>query len=63
MDKELWNFYKDAFCGHLRMTKSEMEVNGGAFVSSEMLDDVLDCIRGVKDLYRIKAMSETAVAK
>jgi hypothetical protein len=63
MDKELWTFYREAFCNHLRMIRSDMEANGGAFKCSQMLDDALDCIRGVKDLHRIKAMSETAVAK
>ena len=55
MDQELWNFFKDAYCSHLRAIKAEVEKDGG-FSCPQQLDDSLDCIRGVKALYRIKAM-------
>ena len=62
MDQELWNFFKEAYCSHLRAIRSEMEKAGG-FACPQQLDDSLDCIRGVKALLKIKAMSEGATAK
>ena len=62
MDQELWNFFKDAYCSHLRAIKAEVEKDGG-FSCPQQLDDSLDCIRGVKALHRIKAMSEGLAAK
>ena len=62
MDQELWNFFKEAYCSHLRAIRSEIE-NDGVFSCPQQLDDSLDCIRGVKALLKIKAMSEGATAK
>ena len=45
MDKEMMTFFKDAFCNHLKIIKSEIEQNEGRFKSTQMLDDTLDCIR------------------
>lgn len=58
MEQELWKFFMDSFCEHLRKIRGEMEENGGDFVSTEMLDDTVDCIRGIKDLHRVKAMAD-----
>ena len=62
MDQELWNFFKEAYCAHLRAIRGDMEKDGG-FVCPQQLDDSLDCIRGLKALYRIKAMSEGVAVK
>ena len=62
MDQELWNFFKDAYGSHLRAIKAEVEKDGG-FSCPQQLDDSLDCIRGVKALHKIKAMSEGVAAK
>lgn len=56
MDNDMMTFFKDTFCNHLKIIKSEIEQNEGRFKSSQMLDDTLDCIRGIKDLHKIKAM-------
>ena len=55
MDKEMTTFFNDAFCNHLKIIKGEIEQNAGCFVSAQMLDDTLDCIRGIKDLQKIDA--------
>lgn len=62
MDQELWNFFKEAYCSHLRGIKGEVEKDGG-FSCPQQLDDSLDCIRGLKALHRIKAMSEGVAVK
>lgn len=59
MDQETWNFFKEAYCSHLRSIRSEMEKNGGDFSCPQQLDDSLDCIRGVKALLRVKELSGT----
>ena len=56
MDNDMMTFFKDTFCNHLKIIKSEIEQNEGRFKSTQMLDDTLDCIRGIKDLHKIKAM-------
>lgn len=62
MDKELISFFKDAFCGHLKKIKSDIEQNSGAFKNRGMLDDTLDCIRGIKDLNKISAAADSKPA-
>ena len=62
MDQELWNFFKEAYCSNLRAIKAEVERDGG-FSCPQQLDDSLDCIRGVKALHQVKAMSEGVAAK
>ena len=58
MDKETWSFFHNAFSNRLRTIKSEMEAHGGVFKDGKMIDDSLDCVRGIKDLQKIKAMEE-----
>ena len=58
MDKETWSFFHNAFCNRLRTIKSEMEMHGGLFKDGQMIDDSLDCVRGIKNLQKIKAMEE-----
>ena len=58
MDKEMISFFHNAFCNRLRTIKSEMESHGGVFKDSQMIDDTNDCIRGIKNLQKIKAMEE-----
>ncbi len=55
MDKEMYTFFHDAFCNRLRTIKSEMEAHGGVFRDGQMIDDSIDCIRGIKDLQKISA--------
>lgn len=55
MDKEMYTFFHDAFCNRLRTIKSEMEAHGGVFRDGQMIDDSIDCIRGIKDLQKIDA--------
>jgi hypothetical protein len=62
MDKELWQFCKDSFCNHLRSIKSDVELNGGSFRCHAQLDDMLDCVNGVKSLLKIKAADGTTTA-
>ena len=67
MDNEMISFFHNAFCNRLRTIKSEMEAHGGVFKDGKMIDDVSDCIRGIKNLKKIKAMdgasATTSVAK
>lgn len=58
MEKEVFSFFHNAFCNRLRTIKSEMEAHGGVFRDSQMIDDANDCIRGIKNLQKIKAMEE-----
>lgn len=58
MEKEVMSFFHNAFCNRLRTIKSEMESHGGVFKDSQMIDDANDCIRGIKNLQKIKAMEE-----
>ena len=58
MEKEVMSFFHNAFCNRLRTIKSEMEAHGGVFKDSQMIDDTNDCIRGIKNLQKIKAMEE-----
>lgn len=58
MEKEVFSFFHNAFCNRLRTIKSEMEAHGGVFRDSQMIDDVNDCIRGIKNLQKIKSMEE-----
>ena len=58
MEKETLTFFHNAFCTRLRTIKSEMEAHGGVFRDSQMIDDSLDCVRGIKNLMKIKAMEE-----
>ena len=58
MEKEVMSFFHNAFCNRLREIKSEMESHGGVFRDSQMIDDTNDCIRGIKNLQKIKAMEE-----
>ena len=58
MEKEVFSFFHNAFCNRLRTIKSEMEAHGGVFRDSQMIDDTNDCIRGIKNLQKIKAMEE-----
>lgn len=58
MEKEVMSFFHNAFCNRLRTIKSEMESHGGVFKDSQMIDDTNDCIRGIKNLQKIKAMEE-----
>ena len=58
MEKEVMSFFHNAFCNSLRSIKSEMEAHGGVFRDSQMIDDTNDCIRGIKNLQKIKAMEE-----
>lgn len=58
MEKEVMSFFHNAFCNRLRAIKSEMESHGGVFKDSQMIDDTNDCIRGIKNLQKIKAMEE-----
>jgi hypothetical protein len=58
MEKEVFSFFHNAFCNRLRTIKSEMEAHGGVFKDSQMIDDTNDCIRGIKNLQKIKAMEE-----
>lgn len=60
MDKEMISFFHNAFCNRLRTIKSEMDAHGGVFKDSQMIDDSLDCVRGIKNLLKIKAMEEKA---
>lgn len=65
MDKETWSFFHNAFCSRLRTIKSEMEAHGGVFKDGAMIDDSLDCVRGIKNLLKVKALedkSSTATA-
>jgi hypothetical protein len=55
MDKEMSAFFTNAFSNRLRTIKSEMEAHGGVFRDSQMIDDSLDCIRGLKNLKMIDA--------
>lgn len=55
MDKEMSAFFTNAFSNRLRAIKSEMEAHGGVFRDSQMIDDSLDCIRGLKNLKMIDA--------
>jgi hypothetical protein len=32
-----------------------MEAHGGVFIDGQMIDDSIDCIRGIKDLQKIDA--------
>ena len=57
----MMTFFHDAFCNRLRTIKSEMEAHGGVFKDGSMIDDASDCIRGIKNLKRIKALDGTAV--
>ena len=59
MDNELISFFRNAFCNRLRTIKSEMEAHGGVFKDGKMIDDASDCIRGIKNLHKIKAMEAT----
>lgn len=61
MDNEMMTFFHDAFCTRLRTVKCEMDAHGGVFKDSSMVKDVSDCIRGIKNLKRIKALDGTAV--
>ena len=56
MDNELWKFCMDAFCNQVRAIRSDVEMNGG-FRSPGQLDDLKDCVSGVKNLHKIKAMA------
>lgn len=56
MDNEMISFFHDAFCNRLRAVKSEMEAHGGVFKDCSMVKDVSHCIRGIKNLHKIKAM-------
>lgn len=62
MDQELWNFCMDTFCGHAQAIRGDVELNGGLW-DSQQLDDLKDCVSGVKDLLRIKAMAPSVAAK
>ena len=59
MDKETWSFFHNAFSNRLRTIKSEMEAHGGVFKDTKMIDDSLDCVRGIKDLQKIKTLDGT----
>ena len=61
MEKEVMSFFHNAFCNRLREIKSEMESHGGVFRDSQMIDDTNDCIRGIKNLQKIKAMEEKPI--
>lgn len=62
MDKETCAFFHNAFSNRLREIKSEMEAHGGTFKNGGMIDDTLDCIRGIKNLQKISAVSDTKTA-
>lgn len=62
MDDEMMTFFHDAFCNRLRTVKSEMEAHGGTFKDCSMVKDVSDCIRGIKNLKRIKAMADATAS-
>ena len=62
MEKEVMSFFHSAFCNRLRAIKSEMESHGGVFKDSQMIDDANDCIRGIKNLQKISAVSDTKTA-
>ena len=55
MDKDTIAFFNNAFSNRLRTIKSEMEAHGGVFRDGQMIDDSIDCIRGIKDLQKISA--------
>ena len=62
MDKEMYTFFHDAFCNRLRAVKSEMEAHGGTFKDCSMVKDVSHCIRGIKNLHKIKAMADATAS-
>ena len=56
MDDEMMTFFHDAFCNRLRAIKGEMDAHGGDFKDLSMVKDVSHCIRGIKNLKRIKVL-------
>jgi hypothetical protein len=60
MDNEMISFFHNAFCNRLRTIKSEMEAHGGTFKDCSMVKDVSHCIRGIKNIKRIKVLDGDA---
>lgn len=57
MNYDVMEALKEAFCKELSEIKGDLDNNGGHFHSDREIDNAKDCIKAIKDLCKIEAMS------